>query len=462
MSQPDFTVDIYQNEYLPEGGREVNAVITVVAAGIPTPAPTAATGSAEIIVVDCSGSMKSPSTKIAGARAATEAAVEVIRDGVAFAVIAGTEKAKAIFPADGRLATADPQTRETAKQAVARLKPGGGTAIGQWLRLACQMFSSHPAQLRHTILLTDGQDEHESHEDLRSAIELCEGVFSCDCRGVGTDWRVDELRRISSALLGTVDIVPDPAGLAADFSAMMAAAMDKQVADVSLRIWTPQHASIRFIKQVAPAVEDLTRRRADSGPQAGDYPTGAWGAGESRDYHLCVQVPPVTVGQDMLAARVSLVTGPALAPEVLGQGLVKAIWTGDVATSTRMNGRVAHYTGQAELAQVIQDGLEAKQQGDEDTATAKLGRAMALAQQSGHEDTARLLAKVVDVVDAASGTVRLKKNVEDADEMALNTRSTKTVRARKQPAHQHQARSVGKGGGDTDADLPSRSRLGEQ
>ena len=158
-----------------------------------------------------------------------------------------------------------------------RLQPEGGTAIGQWLRLAYQMFSSHPAQLRHAILLTDGKDEHESSEDLDSAIRLCEGAFSCDCRGVGTDWEVAELRRISTALLGTVDIVPDPAGLAADFSAMMAAAMGKQVADVSLRIWMPQQASIQFVKQVAPAVEDLTGRRTQSGPQVGDYPTGAWG-----------------------------------------------------------------------------------------------------------------------------------------------------------------------------------------
>jgi hypothetical protein len=47
------------------------------------------------------------------------------------------------------------------------------------------------------------------------------------------------------------------------------------------------------------------------------------------------------------------------------------------------------------------------------------------------EDTARLIAGVVDVVDAASGTVRLKRRVDDADEMALDTRSTKTVRTRK-------------------------------
>jgi von Willebrand factor type A C-terminal domain/von Willebrand factor type A domain len=431
MSQPDFTVDIYQNEYLPEGGQEVNAVITVTTAGTAAAAPAAETDSAEIIIVDCSGSMSNPRSKIAEARTATAAAVDVIRDGVAFAVIAGTHQAVPVFPPGGGLAVADPGTREAAKQAVARLQPEGGTAIGQWLRLAYQLFSTHPAQLRHAILLTDGKDEHETPEDLGSAIRLCEGAFSCDCRGVGTDWEVAELRRISSGLLGTVDIVPDPAGLAADFSAMMAAAMGKQVAGVSLRIWTPQHASIQFVKQVAPAVEDLTGRRTDSGPQAGDYPTGAWSAGESRDYHLCVQVTPGAVGQEMLAGRVSLVTGPPSGPEVLGQGLVRAIWTDDEALSTRIDRQVAHYTGQAELAQVIQEGLEARKQGDEDTATAKLGRAVALAHQSGNEDTAKLLAKVVDVVDAATGTVQLKKKVADADEMALDTRSSKTVRTRK-------------------------------
>ena len=133
----------------------------------------------------------------------------------------------------------------------------------------------------------------------------------------------------------------------------------------------------------------------------------------------------------MLAARVSLVTGEPAAPEVLGQALVRAIWTADEALSTRINPHIAHYTGQAELAQVIQDGLEARKQGDEELATAKLGRAVKLAQDSGNDDTAKLLAKVVDVVDAATGTVRLKRKVDDADEMALDTRSTKTVRTKR-------------------------------
>ena len=162
--------------------------------------------------------------------------------------------------------------------------------------------------------------------------------------------------------------------------------------------------------------------------------SGAWGPGESRDYHLCVRVAPAAIGQEMLAARVSLVAVSPSGSEVLGQGLVKAIWTDEEALSTRIDQHVAHYTGQEELAQVIQEGLEARKEGDEDTATAKLGRAVALAHQSGNEDTAKLLAKVVDVVDAATGTVSLKKKVDDADEMALDTRSVKTVRTKKQQA----------------------------
>ena len=39
---------------------------------------------------------------------------------------------------------------------------------GCWL--AHQMFTSHPAQLRHAILLTDGKDEHESSDELDAAI----------------------------------------------------------------------------------------------------------------------------------------------------------------------------------------------------------------------------------------------------------------------------------------------------
>jgi VWA domain-containing protein len=432
-SLPGFTVDIDQNPYLPVGGRDVSAIVTVTAddtGDAPSEAPPDG-GSAEIVIVDCSGSMDYPPAKLAEARAATAAAVDVIRDGTSFAVIAGTSTAWPVYPADGSMAVAGERTRAEAKAALRQLRANGGTAIGQWLRLAHQVFSSSPATLRHAILLTDGKNQHETPEELAAAIALCEGVFHCDCRGVGTDWEVGELRKISTALLGSVDIVVDPAGLAADFEELMRGAMSKQLPDVLLRVWTPQTAALKFVKQVAPAIDDLTGRRLASGAQAGDYPTGAWAPGESRDYHVAVTVNPASLGQEMLAARVSLIASSAEGQQVLGQGLVRVTWTEDEALSTRINARVAGYTGQAELAAAIADGLEANKRGDVDLATARLGRAVALAHQAGNEETAKLLASVVDVVDEATGTVRLKKKVDAAAEMALDTRSTKTVRVRK-------------------------------
>ncbi|MGW4733383.1 vWA domain-containing protein [Streptomyces shenzhenensis] len=439
---PQFSVDVYQNEYLPEGGREVNAIVTVTATGggtvgsaVAAPhlyAPGQGPSAAVALMVDCSGSMDYPPTKMRNARDATAAAIDTLRDGVHFAVIGGTHVAKEVYPGDGRLAVADATTRDRAKQALRRLSAGGGTAIGTWLRLADRLLSSVDVAIRHGIVLTDGRNEHESPQDLKAALDACAGRFTCDARGVGTDWEVKEVTSIASGLLGSVDIVADPAGLAADFRQMMETAMGKEVADVALRVWTPVGTTIRFIKQVAPTVEELTGRRTEAGPRAGDYPTGSWGD-ESRDYHLCVEVPAAALGQEMLAARVSLVIPqPDGGAQNLGaQGLVRVVWTDDMAASTSINPQVAHYTGQAELAQVIQQGLDLRKAGDMDGATAKLGRAVQLAGASGNADTAKLLAKVVDVVDAATGTVRLKARVEEADEMTLETRSTKTVRVKK-------------------------------
>ena len=59
---PQFSMDVYQNEYLPEGGREVNAIVTVTATGGGTsggrPLPGAGTSAGVVLMVDCSGSME--------------------------------------------------------------------------------------------------------------------------------------------------------------------------------------------------------------------------------------------------------------------------------------------------------------------------------------------------------------------------------------------------------------------
>ena len=131
MIESGFTVDVDQNEYLPEGGREVSAIVTVATAANATglaslgPAGAESDGSAEIIIIDCSGSMEYPHTKIAEARAATAAAVDVVRDGVMFSVIAGTNLAWPVFPADGSMARADASSRAAAELVKFALDAGG-------------------------------------------------------------------------------------------------------------------------------------------------------------------------------------------------------------------------------------------------------------------------------------------------------------------------------------------------
>ena len=433
MSISGFSVDIDQNPYLPAGTRDVSAIVTVTAGEADDARPGMPPGdSAEIIIVDCSASMGSPGSKLTEALAATATALDMIRDGTWFAVIAGTSTARPVYPANGSMAVAGERTRAEAEAALRQLRAGGGTAIGQWLRLARRLFSSCPATLRHAILLADGRNSHETPEELAAVIALCEGVFRCDCRGLGTDWEVGELRKISTALLGSVDIVADPAGLAADFAQLVRGAMSKQLPDVLLRLWTPQGAVVKFVRQVAPAVADLTVRRVPSGALTGDYPTGAWAPGESRDYHVAVTVSAGEVGQQMLAAQVSLMVSSAAGePDLLGRGLITVTWTDDATLSTRINPRIAGYTGQAELAAAVAEGIQAWGRGDDELAAARLGRAVALAHQAGNEETGRLLANVVDVVDAAAGTVRLKRRTDAVDDMALDTRSTSTVRVTK-------------------------------
>ncbi|GIJ61772.1 vWA domain-containing protein [Virgisporangium aurantiacum] len=426
MTQPGFTAEVYQNEYLPEGGRLVDAVVTVTAAGLKDhPGRASASAStAAVIIVDTSGSMAYPPTKLANAKKATLAAIEALHDGVPFAIVSGDSMARMVYPPREGMEPASAHTRSRAETAVRRLSASGGTAMSTWLRLAERLFADQAAEVNHAILLTDGQNG-EPASRLTHALGLCEGKFICDSRGVGTDWRATELRQIASALLGSADGLESPEQLPAVFQALTERAMGKEIARVSLRLWTPAGSTVRFVKQVFPHIEDLTGRRSAVSDRIGDYPTGAWGA-ESRDYHVSIEVEPDTVGEEILAGRVSLVAGD----RKLVEKLVLARWTDDTALSTRLSPHVAHYTGQADLAAAIQEGMAARAAGDDEVATAKLGRAVKLAAESGREDTAKLLAKVVDVVDADTGTVRLKRSPDSVDAEIVDVRSTVTRRVR--------------------------------
>ena len=448
-------LQVYQNPYLPRGATEVNAIVSV-SAGAGQGHMT--DEMMEVFLLDCSASMTDPPSKLAAVRDSTVKAIERLRDGTWFAIVAGRRNARVVYPAprwegtgpEPLTVAASDQTRHEAREAVAKLYAEGGTAISTWLSTARHLFGARPDAIHHALLLTDGKNESEEPGLLQEELRQCQGRFEIDCRGVGTRWDRIELQGISDALLGTTDIIPHPTQMGAEFESIIERRMSKQVRSVMLQVLTPVGGRVMFLKQVAPEMQDLTdmvswmqpgaadgewrptARPDPSRPLLAHFPTGAWSYGETRDYHVCLEVRAQDVGDsnEVRAARISLV-GEGAAPT---QAPVRAIWTDDAERATRIHQGVAHYSGQAELAGAIEEGLQARRDGDIDTATERLGRAVQLATESGNEGTRRLLEAVVDIDDAERGTVRLKTRVTKEDEMTLDTRSRRTVRLPRSPA----------------------------
>lgn len=424
-----FNAQAYFNSFLADGATEVDVVVTVSAFRGENEASSAETVErVELLLGDKSGSMGGE--KIRALRQGLSAAVDVLSDGTWFAVIVGSDSGENLYPGEHiGLVQSNADTRAAAKEYIAGIREGGGTNIPSWLDKAGQVARKRPGALVHMLLLTDGKIEPpEAVRQMPSAIKRLEGVLTADCRGVGADWNVSEIRKISDALLGTVEIIKHPAGMAADFHAIIKQAMAKVVSP-DLSVWAPKGAQVLFVKQVAPTILPLSADAAKApNPLTGVYGTGAWADGDSRDYQVRIKLPAAgAIGETKAAARIKVIVDG----QPVVEQLVSVQWTDDLALATRRVAQVDHYTGKAELADAIQEGLAAKAAGDLDTATARLGRAAQLAQDDP-EMTARLR-KVADFseAEAAGGTVRLKKVVDQADQMELDTGSTRTVRNRK-------------------------------
>ncbi len=102
-------------------------------------------------------------------------------------------------PATAQLVAASDTTRGAARKARSNdLKAGGGTAIGQWLSCADELFAARAAgdparDPAHRRRRTRTRPRRSSTPSL----DVCDGHFQCDCRGVGADWEVAELREIA-------------------------------------------------------------------------------------------------------------------------------------------------------------------------------------------------------------------------------------------------------------------------
>lgn len=408
---PVSRLEVHQNPCLPEGAQDVHAIATVT---VDAPAP-AASSAAQVIVIDRSYSMSGD--KIARAREAAVAAVDALRDGSRFAVIAGNGRAQQIYPLEpATLAEATPSSRDAARGAILGLAADGGTNLVPWLELAAALLRTvGPGHVRHTTILTDGQGNLTD-----AVLRSCAGTFTCDCVGIGEDWSPDQLRRITTALSGTRHFVEDLDDLPGFFRGQAEQTQDRGMADLTLLIKAPGQVRVRKVTQVYPTERELTALGDGS---VHEYPLGSWGS-ESRDYQLWFRVPPRQPGAEIRVAQIMLASGEG---RELARGRVFAQWTADLALATAVDPKVEHYTGQLEQNGLIRQGLAALETGQTREATAKLGRARELAVESGRDDLVTALERVVDQ-DPVTGTVRLRSRMSRADTLNLDVGTDRTTR----------------------------------
>ena len=144
-----FTAEVFQNEFLPDGGTDVHAIVRVTCRGAGQAGQTSAADAAEIIIIDTSGSMGE--SGIAQGRNAATAALNEILDGTWFAVIAGNHVGTLVFPYPGgpqQMVRMDPSTRQAAIASMQAFRADGGTAMGTWLTQgarACSRRCRRPA-----------------------------------------------------------------------------------------------------------------------------------------------------------------------------------------------------------------------------------------------------------------------------------------------------------------------------
>ncbi|WP_239339422.1 VWA domain-containing protein [Frankia sp. CiP3] len=400
----NFAIVVHQNRFLASDATEMDAVLEVQATtdSDVTVSPT----STLIIIIDCSSSMSVPLAKIFAAKEAAKAAIESLRPGTRFAVIAGTETARLVFPPSG-LASASDESKVAAKAAVSRMRANGGTAMSTWLALAAELVRAHPATIPRAILLTDGQNVGESRARLTAVLEECKGHFRCDCRGIGEDWVAEDLIMITRVLLGAARPIEKASDLVEDFRAIAREAMGKVVSEAWLRVWVPFRGKVVFLKQVYPTINDLTGRAVRVDDNTSGYPTGAWGT-EKRHYHLRIGgLNGVDAESASRVGRVRFV----MHGEESEAAVVLAQWTDDPLQLTQISSAVAEATGQVEIALEIQLGAHAIRADDDEKATAHLGRAVRLAHEAGDQSKIDLLARMVEILDRATGTVRLRPDL---------------------------------------------------
>ena len=305
---------VYQNEFLPDGGTDVHAIVTVTCTGAGAAGQTGGgrrRRDRHRRHVRLDGRRSTIGGRQAGRAggAGRDRRRHLVRRRSPATTRRDLAYPPATGPAHGARWTRRPGRRPGAPCRALRARTAARpSAPGSTWPARCSPRSRRLAQ-RHAILLTDGENQTRRPSSSTAAIAAGHGASSsATAAASGSTGRSRRSAGSPRPCWAPSTSSPSPSRWPPIPGDDAGSRWRRGVADAELRVWAPQGAQVLFVRQVAPTVEDLTARRAEVNALTGGYPTGAWGD-ESRDYHVAVRLAAKAVGQEQLAARVQLAIG---------------------------------------------------------------------------------------------------------------------------------------------------------
>ncbi|MEU6280140.1 VWA domain-containing protein [Streptomyces sp. NPDC047028] len=431
------TLAVGQNEKLPAapaggghghpGDREMHAILEIgvtsgsVEADPADPAPRPAPGPAlaEVLIVDTSRSMLHPAAKLHAAKDATVAALRLLPEGTAFAVLSGRFDATVVHPgsAPEPMAVAGPAERDAAEYAVRILDADGGTAMGTWLDQARRLLKDQPAPVKHVLLLTDGRNEHDHRAAVRldTALDACEGRFVCDAWGIGDDWDADLLLRITRRLHGHAGAVRDESELTAAYEELVTGLIGTAVPELRIRLTPMPGTVIRQVKQVVPGEQELLPTADESAGPGVEYVTRAWSE-EVRHFQVVLSADPAgrDIGTDLQLAAVDVTVPDFGRPVRLpAPRPILVHWTDDPRDASRRHPGVHRHELYQRSSAAVAQAYRAWLRGTDGRAEADRALTRALTLATDLRD-AQLL-DALRRIEAAPGTGRIRDGLKDVD-----------------------------------------------
>lgn len=409
---PSVTVVVEYTSVRPRGDGRVDGLITITPTGFDTSAARKA--KPVIGIVDRSGST-------GGQRIADEIAGlnDVVRN-----LAVGTQFGLVKFGLDPRdrngivvpVTTITDANRGDIQRRISSLTADGGTPFSQGLSDAINLFEQNGLSEALFLFLTDGAidsaDVWKMRDQLGRIKELAKAGrhIAIAGRGIGSDWKIEEVEELSLATGMTADLVANAGDLYRSFSDEIEAAAGRTMENARVRLWMPAAVEeIIEFRQWSPVIVPLKDKMVlEPDGLTRSFSNGAMG-NEPVQFQFALRMKPQNVGGVAAAARVTFrYTYNGTEETVDGNpSMLKVEWSDDPGKSMRaIPLAIQKITGVEEIVTAVREGLEARLSGDLGKATARLSEAVDLATQRGQTSYVEIIKEHATVAtDKATGKV---------------------------------------------------------